>query len=281
MSEPISVFYTPDMVADSQCMSPSAAKPAPVVESWLSKFDVRVVAPEPVTREDLIRVHDEKFVDGIISGEMENGFGNRSLEVAKTLLYTSGSMLSAAKHALQHRVAAAPCSGFHHAGPRKAEGFCTFNGLMVTAFALKNLGLVQRVGILDLDQHYGNGTYDILEETGSNSWIPHYTGGAHFRYPFQVNSFFEQLPGILKSFLGCDILLYQAGADPHVRDGGWMTTDQLHLRDQVVFDTLEDLGIPVAWNLAGGYQIESDGTIPKVLEIHDNTMKACCEAYSR
>jgi hypothetical protein len=31
------------------------------------------------------------------------------------------------------------------------------------------------------------------------------------------------------------------------------------------------LGVPVVWNLAGGYQVEADGSIPKVLEIHENT----------
>ena len=37
--------------------------------------------------------------------------------------------------------------------------------------------------------------------------------------------------------------------------------------------------VPVAWNLAGGYQREPDGSIPKVLEIHDNTLRACAEAF--
>ena len=48
-------------------------------------------------------------------------------------------MLSAAREALRcGAVAAAPCSGFHHAGYDKAEGFCTFNGLMVTACVLRH-----------------------------------------------------------------------------------------------------------------------------------------------
>ena len=37
--------------------------------------------------------------------------------------------------------------------------------------------------------------------------------------------------------------------------------------------------VPVAWNLAGGYQIEDDGSIPKVLEIHDNTMRECVRVF--
>jgi len=78
----------------------------------------------------------------------------------------------------------------------------------------------------------------------------------------------------------CDVVLYQAGADPHVDDplGGWLTTEQLRRRDARVFQTFARLGVPVAWNLAGGYQREPDGSIPKVLEIHDNTAIECLRA---
>jgi hypothetical protein len=34
-------------------------------------------------------------------------------------------------------------------------------------------------------------------------------------------------------------------------------------------------GVPVAWNLAGGYQTP----LRKVLDVHDATMRACLEVY--
>jgi hypothetical protein len=37
--------------------------------------------------------------------------------------------------------------------------------------------------------------------------------------------------------------------------------------------------LPVAWNLAGGYQRDENGEILPVLQIHDNTMKACLLNY--
>jgi acetoin utilization deacetylase AcuC-like enzyme len=79
----------------------------------------------------------------------------------------------------------------------------------------------------------------------------------------------------------CDIVLYQAGADPHISDpyGGWLTTNELRERDAIVFDILAKHKVPVAWNLAGGYQVEEDGSIPKVLEIHDNTMRECQRVF--
>ena len=71
------------------------------------------------------------------------------------------------------------------------------------------------------------------------------------------------------------------GADPHINDplGGWLTTEQLAERDRLVFSAAKRLGIPIAWNLAGGYQIDEDGGISKVIEIHNNTMLACTETY--
>lgn len=58
-----------------------------------------------------------------------------------------------------------------------------------------------------------------------------------------------------------------------------MTTDELKERDRIVFETAALLGLPVAWNLAGGYQKDENGNIPAVLEVHGNTMLACVDAF--
>ena len=47
----------------------------------------------------------------------------------------------------------------------------------------------------------------------------------------------------------------------------------------MMFTIAKELKIPLAWNLAGGYQIEKDGSIDKVIEIHLNTFKAANEVY--
>jgi acetoin utilization deacetylase AcuC-like enzyme len=284
MTTRIPVFYTPKMVADSESMSPSAAKPAKVVDSWLKQFPVEVIEPSPASRYEIARAHDPKWVDKVLACEADNGFANRSPAVAASLPYTSGAMLSAARHAIQTgKVAAAPCSGFHHAEHARPMGFCTFNGLMVTALALRAEGLAKTVGILDLDMHYGNGTDHILNKVGNDDkWCRHFTAGLTIEYPTQVKEFFaDWLPNALLSLAGCDVVLYQAGADPHIMDpfGGWMETDEMRLRDAIVFDSLSRNGVPVVWNLAGGYQVKPDGSIPAVLEIHDNTMRECVRVY--
>ena len=272
------VFYSDAMVAATESFSPSAAKPKAVVESWCRLgVPLEVIPPTPVSSADLVRAHDPAYVDGILSGKVTNGFGNRDLAVAESLPYTSGSMLTAARAALLNGlVAVAPCSGFHHAGYDSAGGFCTFNGLMVTALALQAAGEVARVGILDFDEHYGDGTDEILTKHGAD-WIVHYTAGRDYHDPSQTHEFLARIPALVSRMRDCDIVLYQAGADPHIGDplGGWLTTEQLADRDSRVFSAAAALRLPIAWNLAGGYQTP----LRKVLDIHDNTLLACAAVY--
>lgn len=280
MNFKIPVFFNEKMVcADNDSFSPSAGKPAAVAKDWQRLFDDHVVLRdfEPVTPSDLALAHDRRFVDAILQGDRANGFGNALPSVAATLPYTSGAMLAAAREAVATGlVAVAPVSGFHHACYESAGGYCTFNGLMVTAlWLLANDPMVKRVGILDLDQHYGNGTDDIIDTLQLTN-VVHYTAG---RRKHVASQFLSELPALIDTmFSECDVLLYQAGADPHIDDpyGGWMTTDELRQRDALVFATCAARGIPVAWDLAGGYQTP----LQKVLDIHNNTMAACAAAYN-
>jgi len=278
----IPVFFRSELVGPEQDFAPGAHKPAAVVEDWRrSGLPIRILTPDPVTRADLKLAHAPRYVDEVFAGLEPNGFGNFDPRLAGSTLYTTGAMLAAGREAIgNRRVAAAPVSGFHHAHHGFASGYCTFNGLVVAAMKLKQQGLATRVAILDCDQHDGDGTDDILEEQDLR-WVAHVSIGKRRRRPDQAERFLAELPDIVRGFVGCDVLLYQAGADPHVDDplGGWMTTGQLALRDRIVFETAAASGLPVAWNLAGGYQRDADGGIGPVLEIHRNTLGACAAVY--
>lgn len=274
----IPVFFRPELVAPDQGASPSAHKPAQVVADWQAHgLPVEVIAPPPVTRSQLALAHDRDYVDAVLDGREENGFGDCSAQVAATLPFTSGAMLAAARAALANRqVAVAPVSGFHHAGYDFGGGYCTFNGLMVAACALREEGLAGRVGIVDFDQHYGNGTDDIVSRRRIR-WIEHCTAGLKWHRPTQAAEFLDHIPEVVARMRDCDLILYQAGADPHVNDplGGWLNTEQLRERDRRVFAAAAEWKLPVAWNLAGGYQRTEDGGIGPVLQIHRNTMRDC------
>lgn len=272
----IPVFFTPAMVANAASYSPSAGKPAQVLASWRRLgLPLNVVAPEPVSAAQLCLAHDADFVHGVLGGERANGFGHRLSEVAASLPFTSGAMLAAAREALRNgRGAVAPCSGFHHAGFDFAGGFCTFNGLMVTACSLLQEQGVKRLAILDLDMHFGNGTQDILDRLGLHDQVAHHSGATSAR---RAQAWLAALPELVTRLCtGSELLMYQAGADSHVDDplGGYLTTAQMAQRDATVFAVARAMGVPVVWNLAGGYQRGADGGIRPVLDLHDNTLRA-------
>lgn len=274
----IPVFFCEEMVANAESFSPSAGKPALAVAAWQAEgLPINLRTPLPASRDDLVRVHDEKFVDGVLSCAVANGFGNRRKEVAASLPWTSGAMLSAAYDAVRTgSVACAPVSGFHHAGFAQGHGFCTFNGLMVTAGKLLTSRVVGRVLILDCDMHYGDGTDDILG-TLDYPDITHHTFGEFFHSRYEGEDYLEKLKEVVKDFGEHDLILYQAGADVHVDDplGGVLTTEQMTQRDRIVFEAAFTADVPVVWNLAGGYQTP----IENVLALHINTMRECFTVF--
>jgi hypothetical protein len=58
--------------------------------------------------------------------------------------------------------------------------------------------------------------------------------------------------------------------------GGVLNTEQMILRDRKVFEAAGRRRVPIAWNLAGGYQDPLD----KVVDLHVNTMRECARVYS-
>jgi len=74
----------------------------------------------------------------------------------------------------------------HHAVTDRPMGFCFFNSVAVAArHALVNLGL-ERVAIVDIDIHHGNGTQDAFyQDPGvlyvSTHQYPYYPGTGHWR----------------------------------------------------------------------------------------------------
>lgn len=275
--------------------SPSASKPLKVVKRFQKVFDgIEVVDNfDPLSPEIIARAHDPSHVMNILNGNKPNGFNTIDLTVAKSLMWTNASFYNAAKEALLSKsFTMSPTSGFHHASYSRSEGFCTFNGLVISAILLQEEFDLNKIGIFDCDAHHGNGTDEIKKKLKLD-FIVHETFGyytdylkekmTHTSFGVAYSSFEEwitKIPEIMENgFKECNILFYQAGADPHINDmyGGYLTTKQLRLRDRAVFETARKMGIPLVWNLAGGYQ----EPIRKVLDIHQNTMTECLRVINK
>ena len=272
----VKIFYDQkQQVNDNSSFSPSAGKPAKVLADWQShKLPIEVAPVVPLNRAEIALAHSPEYVQGVLSRTKSNGFGNTLKSVAKSLPWTTGSITSAARYALENNTQTISLtSGFHHACYNNGGGFCTFNGLVIAAQMLKIHGLLKKgkVGILDLDMHHGNGTEDIIKKLNLD-YIEHYTIGGRHMAPEAAEYFLGRLPEIFdEQFADVDILIYQAGADSCIDDplGGIFTQEQMRRRDRIVFEQCKRLGLPVAWNLAGGYQERFEN----VLAIHRATIE--------
>lgn len=275
----LKVFYSEDMVSDARAVvSPSDRKPKVVSEALqATRWPIELVAPEPTAISDVCRVHDPAFVDDVLMLRRPNGFGSLSESVARSVLYTCGACYGSALVALGEGISASLTSGFHHAGPRAVRGFCTFNGLMVTAAQLLAEARLSRVAIIDCDYHYGNGTQAIIDAGALADRVLHVSFGETFRTPAQAPDYLAAVAALRARFeqFRPELILYQAGADPHIDDplGGLLTTEQMRARDRTLLGIARDLTIPLTWNLAGGYQVERDGSIPQVVKLHLNTFE--------
>jgi acetoin utilization deacetylase AcuC-like enzyme len=268
---------------------------------------VRLVRPEPVSEQDLRRVHTPEYVEAIKTGEPRQLAQSQkfpwSPELFPSVRLTSGGCLAAARQALKDGASAALASGFHHASADHGEGFCTFNGLVVAIEALVAAGEIRTGAVLDMDLHYGNGTAQLaasrphlstLSLYGNDFWDNfcfrdvserhHQDGENHVSFALPEGSDRHVMLGIMEAALPWlaerrpDILLYQAGADPYFEDPYSplaLDHDDLLARDRRVFEFTKEHGIPVAWVLAGGYTSD----VSKVVRVHLNTFAAWREVY--
>lgn len=275
----IKVVYSNDMFCDDVMFSPSARKPKLLAERLIEKgYNIRWINPIELEISDFYLCHDPTHVNAIMNCKKENGFDTISQCVTKMLLFTSGAMYKACLESSKDSPVAALVSGFHHAEYDVAQMFCTFNGLIVSALKLIKSEKCKKIAILDCDYHFGNGTEQILQKMSLFDNIFHFSFGKYYKRRDQANDYLLKIDELFHPLLqfSPDLIIYQAGADVHINDplGGLFDDSQIYERDIKIFSMAKNLGVPIAWNLAGGYQVN------KVIDIHENTFRACESVYS-
>ena len=137
-----------------------------VASGWRARGG-KTVEPRPASRDELARVHDESHLDRIesVAGKpsMLDADTFTSPESYEIALLAAGATVQAAEHALRTRETACALvrPPGHHAERDKAMGFCLYNSVAVAASAAIASG-IERVAVVDIDVHHGNGTQWIF-----------------------------------------------------------------------------------------------------------------------
>ena len=128
-----------------------------------------IFRPAASRREELEAAHDPAYVDAFCSGALdERAMRGIGFPWSEALVeHVGGGCGDDAGRRISRCSAASPRTspgGTHHARRARGSGFCILNDLAVTAKRVLDQGRVDRVLIVDLDVHQGDGTASILAD---------------------------------------------------------------------------------------------------------------------
>jgi acetoin utilization deacetylase AcuC-like enzyme len=266
--------------------------------------------PAPLAKPEVIGLaHDPEYVDQFLRGTLSTAAMRRigfpwSPELVKRTLGSVGGTLSAAVEALHppspSRKDGAPTAwsgtlagGTHHAFRAEGSGFCVFNDIAVAILWLRSKGLAQRMAVVDLDVHQGDGTAQIFQDEDLVL-----TTSVHCRtnFPFrkQVSKIDVELEDathddeylrVVEDLLPRiadfrpEVLFYQSGVDGLATDAlGRLSLSHAGLRerDRRVCSFARSLGVPLVITLGGGYSKPIEHTALA----HANTFRMAAEIFA-
>jgi acetoin utilization deacetylase AcuC-like enzyme len=210
--------------------------------------------------------------------------------VGRALNSVAGT-LEAAKNAGPDGLGINIGGGYHHAFYDHGEGFCIFNDLAVTSKYLIKNQLAEKICIIDLDVHQGNGTAEILREDpdiftlsihGRNNYpllkeksdldvaLDDYTSDREY-----LRVLDRSLEILLNRF-SPDFILYQSGVDVLSSDKLGrlsLTPAGCSARDQRIIKLAGHLKATLVITLGGGYSNDVNTTV----KAHINTIRLALE----
>jgi acetoin utilization deacetylase AcuC-like enzyme len=258
----------------------------------------QIYSPELPPLNWLETVHTPDYINaywqGILDPKAQRRIGLPwSKELAYRTVIAVGGTILTAQLALEKGCACNSAGGTHHAFPDYGTGFCIFNDLAIASRVLQQQGLIKKVLIIDLDVHQGDGTAFIFQNDPSvftfsmhceaNFPGTKQTSDLDIPLPIGLDDdgylqiLAKHLPDLL-SQVKPDLVLYDAGVDPHVDDllGKLALSDRgLYRRDMMVLSTCLATGYPVACVIGGGYAKDMTNLVYRHSLVH----RAASEVY--
>ena len=251
--------------------------------------------PKPCSVETLKEAHTEDYINKIKNKTLDKneirkiGFPLVDSVVRRSFIATGGTVL-ATKLALNYGIACNTAGGSHHATSNEGAGFCVFNDVAVAAKYLTSRGLANKILIIDLDVHQGNGNSEIFK---NDNQVFTFSMHSKVNYPakksvsdldieLEENLEDREYIDILKNNLKYlneeefDFVFYIAGVDIHYNDrlGKLKISDNgIFERDELVIDNFFSNKIPICGVLGGGYNEDFN----KLVELHSSLHKTCAK----
>ena len=254
--------------------------------------DSDFIVPDSLEIEKVLSVHSADYWDRLSNLQLSDreqrvsGFVHSQELIQRELCIMEGTR-RLAEEALTKKLGFNIAGGTHHAFVDRGEGFCLLNDQVIAANDLLTQQGIQKILIIDLDVHQGNGTAAMLKDDDRV-----FTFSMHGRnnYPLQkeqsnldvelddgiqdkayLHLLSEHLDRILSSFTP-EFIFYQCGVDILASDklgklGVSMKGCQE--RDRLVFDAVRQLNVPVVCTMGGGYSPQ----IKDIVEAHAQTFR--------
>ena len=246
---------------------------------------ITIKTPTEVKTEDIYRAHAKEYVDAFLNSDLsEKQVREIGLKpwtnkiIQRTLLLTGGSLCALDDIYNGAAVAANMAGGTHHAFRDRGSGFCIFNDLAICAIKAIEKYNYNRVLIIDLDVHQGDGTASILKDNDRA-----YTFSVHCsqNFPFKKEvgnkdiaiesdtddkvylDIFKKSLVELES-VESDIIFFQAGVDTLSSDRYGklsLTVEGLKERNKIVFDFAQERKNPILIFMGGGYSEPIENTV--------------------
>lgn len=254
--------------------------------------------PEPISEETILLTHDTDYWTRmknleLTASEMRKvGFPLSAQLVEREQRIAQGT-IDCTHYARRYGAAMNVAGGTHHAFTNKGEGFCLLNDIAIATNYLIHRKKFQRILIIDLDVHQGNGTAQIFK---SNSRV--FTLSMHGKdnYPFfkeqstldielpnaiQDDAYLQlmnkHIPDVIESFQP-EFVFYLSGVDILETDRYGklhITPEGCKERDRLIFNWCKRYAIPVVTSMGGGYSPK----ISDIVNAHCHTFKIASEIF--
>ena len=255
------------------------------LKKWDTSGQIAVKEPRLATREEILLVHDELYVENFLNGSLGEkevrriGLRPWKKEIIPRTLRLVGGALEGLDDVLSGiSLAGNMAGGTHHAFRGEGSGYCIFNDLAVCAESALVRPGIERILILDLDVHQGDGTAEIFS---GDKRVFTVSLHAENNFPFRKKKsdldigfengtgdeeYLKVLDGVLDdlSSENFDLVFFQAGVDGLDSDAlGLLTLSRegMRERNKKVFDWRRKIDRPLLVFMGGGYAKPIDDTV--------------------